>query len=205
MRLTLSQRFEGSEHIPRLIDRLQPTHPDPSVPAGMSTFVIGARRLMVMEYLEHGDLRGYLEKLTEDYLRTGDYRPAPDRLLWSFFLCLARSCMALAWPRQSYLEVVNEYRAMDKWYMDSVPQPDYRPPPIPETRREHTEGPAPRRIVHFDIDPLNGISLRPPAIRGKTADGYILAWKVLVGNPTFSPEGDKEHGSVPILKVRERE
>ena len=95
---------------------MQSTEEDPEVPKGMSMFVLAARRLMVMEYLEYGDLRGLIKRQSEHYAKTGEYCHAPDRLLWSFFLCLARSCMALAWPRKSGQEISAMYRMMDDQY-----------------------------------------------------------------------------------------
>lgn len=149
-----------------MIDDLQrttedPTYPD-GIPKGMSTFVLGSRRLMVMEYLEYGDLMGLVQRQTEHYLKTGDYSHIPDRLLWGFFLCLARSCMALAWPRKSAKEVSDEYQGMDDFYMNMRLRPGWKPPSIPEVRRERPQATAPCRIVHFDMDPQNGRLPRLP-------------------------------------------
>ncbi|KAI1457805.1 hypothetical protein F4805DRAFT_166226 [Annulohypoxylon moriforme] len=48
--------------------------------------------LIVLEYLEHGTFARLISRLSH-YNTT-----VPNRLLWSFFLCLVRACVALAYP-----------------------------------------------------------------------------------------------------------
>ncbi|KAK8133749.1 kinase-like domain-containing protein [Apiospora sp. TS-2023a] len=50
--------------------------------------------LLVIELLEHGALQDLLNK-GKNY----DVRHWPNRLLWRFFLCLVRACVAMAYPR----------------------------------------------------------------------------------------------------------
>lgn len=66
------------------------------MPNGMSTFVLAARGLMVMEYLEYGDLRGLIERQTEHYLTTGDYRHPPRPFALELF---SLSCSLLRGAR----------------------------------------------------------------------------------------------------------
>lgn len=53
-------------------------------------------RLLAMEYMPHGDLGSWMEKLvaTPD---TPWQRP-PEKILWSIFLCLWEGCVAMAYP-----------------------------------------------------------------------------------------------------------
>ncbi|KAK7977343.1 hypothetical protein PG996_003409 [Apiospora saccharicola] len=51
--------------------------------------------LLVIELLEHGALQDLVNK-GKNY----DVRHWPNRLLWRFFLCLVRACVAMAYPRR---------------------------------------------------------------------------------------------------------
>ncbi|KAI0448864.1 kinase-like domain-containing protein, partial [Xylaria acuta] len=47
---------------------------------------------IILEYMENGTLRQFIQRSEDTYV--------PNRILWSLFLCLARACVAMAWPPQ---------------------------------------------------------------------------------------------------------
>ncbi|KAI1499101.1 hypothetical protein F5X99DRAFT_391237 [Biscogniauxia marginata] len=59
----------------------------------------GPRRdYLVMEYLENGDLATLIYKLQADKAKEKTGGRIPNRVLWSFWLCLIRACVAMHWP-----------------------------------------------------------------------------------------------------------
>ncbi|KAI0148643.1 kinase-like domain-containing protein [Xylariaceae sp. FL1272] len=59
-----------------------------------SAFLIGFKGpVSIMEYLENGDLMRLLDRLGR-----AD-QALPNRVLWSFFLCLTRACVGMAYPQ----------------------------------------------------------------------------------------------------------
>ncbi|KAI0850803.1 hypothetical protein F5Y00DRAFT_260254 [Daldinia vernicosa] len=69
-----------AEHIPRIIS----FQDHPLMNLGVPLFV--------SEYMEHGTLNRFQERL-----RRAD-QILPNRILWSIFLCLIRACIGMAWP-----------------------------------------------------------------------------------------------------------
>ncbi|KAI1484402.1 kinase-like domain-containing protein [Biscogniauxia mediterranea] len=97
----------------------------------------GYRDYLVLEYLKNGPLMNLI------LFNRASNRHTPNRVLWSFWLCLVRACIGLEfWPKKFH--------------------PDRHRPVAPGTSRDLTEElPQPnrrwrrRRLVHYDIDPLN--------------------------------------------------
>ncbi|KAI1434335.1 hypothetical protein GGR50DRAFT_695273 [Xylaria sp. CBS 124048] len=77
-----------------------------------------------MEWLENGTLGTFIDKASESEVIQV---PLPNRLLWRFFLCMTRMCIAMGWPPQQ-------------------PEGD---DPQPVTERAH--GPAYGGLSHSDI------------------------------------------------------
>ncbi|OTA53280.1 kinase-like protein [Hypoxylon sp. EC38] len=85
---------------------------------------------IVMELVKNGDLHQFICKVSELGQRV------PNQILWEFFLCLIRGCIAMAYPPSSQAE--NEGR----------------PGPIRETIPEGKAN-NPGLLVHLDLDPKN--------------------------------------------------
>ncbi|KAI0159848.1 kinase-like domain-containing protein [Xylariaceae sp. FL1272] len=138
--------------------------------------------LLVLEYCENGDLQNLIYRLNEQN------EDVPNRVLWSFWLCLVRACIGMQYP-------VHKFHPGRK---AKTPEPENHPPPQPNLlpgidlgatgKRVGTdlfEGEpsvrrrwAVRRIVHFDIDPKNIL-----------ITGYEPHTR------------DREHGIIPRLKI----
>ncbi|KAI1649215.1 uncharacterized protein F4817DRAFT_44317 [Daldinia loculata] len=56
---------------------------------------IDRRDWIILEWLEHGELRSFITKAR---IMIGRGTRLPNRLLWRFFTCLVRCCIAMAWP-----------------------------------------------------------------------------------------------------------
>ncbi|CAJ2513219.1 Uu.00g013380.m01.CDS01 [Anthostomella pinea] len=126
------RNFAGSEHIVQLA-----TFGESIFPRELYNNAILDDPIIVVEYLR----RGTLEDLIHRVVRAADpLIPAwqeqlqfiPCRILWRIFLCLARACIALAYPVPG--PVAYQHR-------ETIPTVA---PPI-----------FPRDIVHSDIDPSN--------------------------------------------------
>ncbi|KAI1496454.1 kinase-like domain-containing protein [Biscogniauxia marginata] len=95
------------------------------------------RDYILLEYLRNGSLKDLIVKIQSQN------KPAPNRVLWSFWLCLVRACIGLEyWPRKFH--------------------PDRHAPLANGASRDLLEDlPLARkrwrrkRTVHFDIDPKN--------------------------------------------------
>ncbi|KAI2472901.1 hypothetical protein F4781DRAFT_293271 [Annulohypoxylon bovei var. microspora] len=134
--ITWLKTLRGAEHIVRLLASRD--DPDPMAsfrraprlsmyrPLGLQDSLEGLTGpIAVLEYLENADIARLYERLVKyDQL-------LPNRILWSFFLCLIRACIALAYPPN---------RTEDQ-----------------ETRLETvpTDGRAPSFIEHADLHPAN--------------------------------------------------
>ncbi|RYP58611.1 hypothetical protein DL769_008866 [Monosporascus sp. CRB-8-3] len=51
---------------------------------------------LLLEFVENGDLSNFIMKLNEKNLRV------PNRILWSFWLCLVRACVAMEYPPRKF-------------------------------------------------------------------------------------------------------
>ncbi|KAI1329267.1 hypothetical protein F5Y16DRAFT_397458 [Xylariaceae sp. FL0255] len=89
----LAWRFQQQAPIAASMAREAPPAA-PSPPGYQDNFLTGLfGPVIAMEYLENGTLRGLRHRLEE-----GDIR-APNRVLWSIYLCLVRGCVAMAYPK----------------------------------------------------------------------------------------------------------
>ncbi|RYP91544.1 hypothetical protein DL770_002324 [Monosporascus sp. CRB-9-2] len=89
---------------------------------------------IVLEYLENGDLRNLIAKVRN---MGAEF---PNRVLWSFWLCLVKQCVAMAYyPRKFHPD---RHRVPEGGSLD-----EFIPPAEQKWRR--------KRMVHFDYDPCN--------------------------------------------------
>ncbi|KAI1505006.1 hypothetical protein F5X99DRAFT_405641 [Biscogniauxia marginata] len=90
---TWIQRLRAAKHIV-----------DPAVPRTDPLRTAWTLPYLFMEYLESGSLEDFQQRVrgATRTLPDGTEVPLvlPNRLLWSIFLCLIRSCIGLAWPPQ---------------------------------------------------------------------------------------------------------
>ncbi|KAI0839368.1 hypothetical protein F5Y06DRAFT_286403 [Hypoxylon sp. FL0890] len=136
------------------------------------------------EFMENGDLEHLLYRLVEAK------EDVPNRVLWSFWLCLIKACIALEYPPRKFhprrrektsddeitglaaatgnLQVSDNPASTGKVIGDDL----FEDIPVPSRRW------AGKRLVHFDIDPTN----------------------ILVGGLDPSAKDD-EHSIVPRLKL----
>ncbi|KAI0014220.1 kinase-like domain-containing protein [Xylariaceae sp. FL0662B] len=85
--------LRGCQHIGQIVT-LSDWNPDPQTYSSGSRKDRAAaikRQTMILEYVEHGDLQHLLQRVRRQR------RMIPNRLLWRFFLCLTRACVAMAW------------------------------------------------------------------------------------------------------------
>ncbi|KAI1496204.1 kinase-like domain-containing protein [Biscogniauxia marginata] len=64
--------------------------------------------VLVMEYLEHHDLALLLKRVQDQNIIL------PNRILWAFFLCLVRGCVALAYPPDGDDKTANKLETIPK-------------------------------------------------------------------------------------------
>ncbi|RYP46223.1 hypothetical protein DL768_007542 [Monosporascus sp. mg162] len=107
----------------------------------------GARRdFTILEYVENGDLANLIYKLAEDKETNGR---VPNRVLWAFWLCLVRGLDLIPYQEEDYLAAERRY------------QPDDLNEEIPPAEKRWRR----QRMVHFDLDPVNGgFELDPEAL-----------------------------------------
>ncbi|RYP26497.1 hypothetical protein DL767_008001 [Monosporascus sp. MG133] len=108
-----------------------------------------AHDYILLEYMKNGDMANMLYRLNEQDEKV------PNRVLWSFFLCLIRGCIGMAWyPRRFHPQRGN---SPDQDLIEQLP----------------AEGSVQERcmkqMVHFDIDPKNNID-------PSEHDPMIAAW-----------------------------
>ncbi|KAI1106344.1 kinase-like protein [Jackrogersella minutella] len=107
--------------------------------------------LLIMEMVENGDLTNFIQMVRERGLTV------PNYILWKFFLCLIRGCIAMAFTPERCLDNFHEADVHTEW--------------IPERFVDN-----PERIVHFDLDPKNIFvgSMPKPSDNLEHADVPIL-------------------------------
>ncbi|KAI8633205.1 kinase-like domain-containing protein [Xylariaceae sp. FL1651] len=107
---------------------------------------------LLIEFCENGDLENLLFRLAEED------ETVPNRVLWAFWLCLVRACVAMQYPprkfhprrRQPPPALVNAQPGVDIQEAGKVVGEDlFEEIPIAKRRW------AAKRTVHFDIDPKN--------------------------------------------------
>ncbi|KAI0430916.1 kinase-like domain-containing protein [Xylaria sp. FL1042] len=134
------------------------------------------RDFLLLEFVENGDLDRLLDRLNQEN------KDIPNRVLWGFWLCLTRACLAMQFPPRKFHPGRHEEHPI----LQPDGQPDFD---LTGTGKRigdelFEQEPAPRRrwaakrYVHFDIDPRN----------------------ILIGS--FDPGArDGEHALVPKLKL----
>ncbi|RYO79642.1 hypothetical protein DL766_010595 [Monosporascus sp. MC13-8B] len=132
---------------------------------------------IVLEYMKSGDLANMLYRLNEQDEK------APNRVLWSFFLCLIRGCIGMAWyPRRFHPQRGNN---PDQDLIEQIP-----------VAGSVEEG-CMKRMVHFDIDPKNSM------VCFRSSRRWLLTFiRVLIGS-VDDPSGGpgSEHRFVPRIKI----
>ncbi|KAI1141667.1 kinase-like protein [Hypoxylon sp. FL0543] len=129
------QRLRGAAHIVQMLDipdnplDKRSTDPDPSKSGKKLPNIIGD--WIILEWLEHGTVGDFIIKA-----RNMGVKRIPNRLLWRFFYCLVRGCIAMAWPPNRHDgTVVNETI----------------PPDVTESK-----------LVHNDVHARNVLLAEPP-------------------------------------------
>ncbi|KAK8075148.1 hypothetical protein PG997_009811 [Apiospora hydei] len=186
-------KFDASEHIPRLLHfppdmteeqedgtRALPKGNDQFWDENSTLYPI-VHHAMILEYLEYSDFLELIYKLDGAYpgngvtqvAAPGKHQVIPNRTLWRFFLCLTRSCIAMAYPRKSDFQL----RAMIRSQTDNRQRrrSSVTNATVP-WHEEVDEDEERARLIHKDLDPGN----------------------VFLGSP--NPE-DAEHTFNPIAKV----
>ncbi|KAI0887837.1 uncharacterized protein GGS22DRAFT_185218 [Annulohypoxylon maeteangense] len=154
--------LRGSEHIVRMLgSRDDPPSLDPvtgarKVPTTRDWLEGITQPIAVFEYLENADIRRLYDRLIKhDQL-------LPNRILWSFFLCLIRACVALAYPMNGTEDQVSQ--------LETIPEDGRQPSDI-----EHADlhlsnvmiGTAGLRFQeHSIVPPLKFIDF------GRTREGF---------------------------------
>ncbi|KAH9907740.1 kinase-like domain-containing protein [Xylariomycetidae sp. FL2044] len=110
----------------------QPNINDDAAQGGNGRLNDSPLNVLITEFLPNGDLTTLIGKCYDHSL------DVPNTILWRFFLCLTRMCIAMAYPPAS----LPEYDDTSGLVAETVP------------RRDDLEN-NPRRIVHFDFDPSN--------------------------------------------------
>ncbi|KAI1753578.1 kinase-like domain-containing protein [Xylaria castorea] len=107
---------------------------------------------ILLEFCENGDLEHLIYRLGEvDAI-------IPNRILWGFWLCMVRSCVAMQFPPRKFHP---RRRDAPQYTADGMPIANNRLDGKTVGRDLYEEIPVPRRRwaekrqVHFDIDPQN--------------------------------------------------
>ncbi|KAI1657288.1 hypothetical protein F4813DRAFT_360962 [Daldinia decipiens] len=79
------EALQDNLHIVRLIN----------IPDNPLSGRVDRRDWIILEWLEYGELRSFI---TKSRIMIGRGVRLPNRLLWRFFTCLVRCCIAMAWP-----------------------------------------------------------------------------------------------------------
>lgn len=141
---------------------------------------LDARRdIICMEFLKFGDLGKWIGKMT----RQNDFDPESifsEKVAWIVFECLWRGCVALAYPTG--------------FYQGQHPLTVQIPQITESSERSEADGEDP--MVHFDLDPQNGVTpscINPLFVGARLSDTIPVV--VFVGD--FTPD----HRLWPLTKV----
>ncbi|KAI0128060.1 kinase-like protein [Hypoxylon sp. NC0597] len=129
------KRLRGAPHIVQMLE----LDPNP--------FDKLSRPTLITEYVENGTLLELIDRCS--YRQ----RPIPNRILWAFFACLARVCIAMAWPDRGVRG--------EPVVFEQVPEDaDERP------KRQLTHGDLhPDNILIGDLEPYGGEHLVAPILK----------------------------------------
>lgn len=153
-------------------DRLREDLPFPHVDAEWDLW---HKDYIFFDFMENGDLEHLIYRLVETET------DVPNRVLWSFWLCLIKSCISLEYPPRKFHPRRRERFGNFDGRQVTAGSPStgkivgndlFEDIPVPSRRW------AGKRFVHFEIDPTN----------------------ILIGGLDPSP-ADGEHSMVPRLKL----
>ncbi|KAI0839907.1 kinase-like protein [Hypoxylon sp. FL0890] len=180
------RRLRGGAHIVRMLDiednPLNKSNVSKSAAPGPSK---SANKLpdideewMILEWLEHGTVGEFIMKA-----RNMKVERLPNRLLWRFFYCLVRGCIAMAWPPN---------RSDDKVENEKVK------PGVPESR-----------LVHNDLHDANVLLGEPPTDPEHTISpiikiidfGIAGEWAWRKGQATAVQSNIYEIGRIMVLLI----
>ncbi|OTA94629.1 hypothetical protein M434DRAFT_10577 [Hypoxylon sp. CO27-5] len=135
---------------------------------------------IIFEYLENGDLADFIARLAEH--RHSPISRIPNRVLWAFWLCLVRACVALEYPPRKFHperrdptlppgavdinvarrnKMIRSLRGLGIPLYDSTKQDslqrvwDLHRNDLIENIPEDWKAERRQNLVHFDIDPQN--------------------------------------------------
>ncbi|KAI0600485.1 hypothetical protein F4775DRAFT_67015 [Biscogniauxia sp. FL1348] len=112
---------------------------------------------LLLEFAENGDLANFIYKINETRQRV------PNRVLWSFWLCLVSACVAMEYPPRKFHPKRRDpdpvdsegFPTMDFADLNSETRGKRIGPDLYEDVPDPSRRWAGRRQVHFDIDPKN--------------------------------------------------
>ncbi|KAI1073833.1 hypothetical protein F5B20DRAFT_574518 [Whalleya microplaca] len=134
------KRLRGAEHIVRMLAAHDGTMSTSAGSVSGSALQGLTNPIMAMQYLENGSFSRLMERLRQKNMHL------PNRILWSFFLCLVRACVGLAYP------------------------PDGREEDSPELEAIPTDGRLPTDLYHGDLHAGN---IMIGDIDPKSAEHYL--------------------------------
>ncbi|RYO84132.1 hypothetical protein DL766_001852 [Monosporascus sp. MC13-8B] len=168
------------------------------------------RDFTILEYVENGDLANLIYKLTEDKETNGR---VPNRVLWAFWLCQEIFKGQFNYQRAKANHMLRDllglglipYQEEDYPAVEIRYQPDDLNEEVPPAEKRWRR----QRMVHFDLDPLNGdLELDPGALAEWDSELKAKAQTAATERPDnfrfVAPRPDRlpgEHEIIPRLKV----
>ncbi|KAK6840362.1 hypothetical protein PG995_016116 [Apiospora arundinis] len=159
------------------------------------------RDFIFMEYLPLGDLQKVICRIAED----NPNMLIPNKILWSFWLCLVRACIAMAYPPRKFHPMrkrdanPRQYRGLERRTWDFDPKRLLLEEIPPEQKRWRK-----KRMVHMDIDPTN--TNEPGGVNDKgkgkeeVAKPIPAALDIPMEDMLKLPNEEPEHEIIPMLK-----
>ncbi|KAI1284808.1 kinase-like domain-containing protein [Xylaria sp. FL0933] len=113
---------------------------------------LNRRDFLMLEYCRYGDLESLIKRVS------GRNMVFPNRVLWSFWLCMVRACLGMQYPprkfhprrREGPPEDMGGQPGVSTDRLGKVVGTDLFEE-VPDPRKRWAQ----KRIVHFDIDPKN--------------------------------------------------
>ncbi|KAI0805777.1 hypothetical protein GGR55DRAFT_255607 [Xylaria sp. FL0064] len=113
---------------------------------------LNRRDFLMLEYCRYGDLESLIRRVSDRNM------VFPNRVLWSFWLCLVRACLGMQYPPRKFHPRRREEAPEDMGGQPGVSTDRLGKvvgtdlfEEIPDPRKRWAQ----KRIVHFDIDPKN--------------------------------------------------